>query len=231
MTVIAIDCFAFKLGVGRSEIIQFVLICEFLLFYHVSASCFRLLFILVAFAWFIDCLLHQFICFCGDYLDFDACTKFDDLPLLEVVLYLCLESLLVKIFELRSLLDSKSWLTGWKWVASFSSEWYIVGKNVRIDFSEPVVDWSNVEKIVFDFAGARQYLGFKDVLVSPSVRVNDFFKLLKDWTNSLSVDELDRFVRKWIFFRFFALEFHYKVDINEKVWTGCLYTITKVFTG
>lgn len=37
-----------------------------------------------------------------------------------------------------------------------------------------------MEKIVLDFAGVGQYFGFKDVLVSPSVRVDDFFEFLED---------------------------------------------------
>jgi hypothetical protein len=37
-----------------------------------------------------------------------------------------------------------------------------------------------MEKIVLDFAGVGEYFGFKDVLVCPSVRVNDFFEFLED---------------------------------------------------
>lgn len=70
-----------------------------------------------------------------------------------------------------------------------------------------------MKKIILDFASVCEYFGLKNVLISPGVRVNDFFKLLKDRSNGLGVDKLNRLIWQSILALFSMFLLHGIVDI------------------
>ena len=67
---------------------------------------------------------------------------------------------IMKLLHFKYSLDiQKSRFIEWKWISAFLSQNKIICENVGLNFSEPVINGGDMEKVIFDFAGIGEYFG------------------------------------------------------------------------